>query len=228
MRYAEHELQGVREDLVKMCTLAEEALERAIRGLLTRDVALAEDVMRGDVGVNHAELAVDDRCLEMLARYQPEAGDLRFLAMALKITNDLERIGDQAVNIAERAVELLKEPSLDPFPEIAEEVALAQAMLRDSVQAFVRGDPALARTVCERDDAVDGLDDRIVRGLLDMMRHNHRTISRGVQWVLVSRHLERVADHATNVAEDVIYLIEGRQIKHHHDAREQIAPESAR
>ena len=197
-----------------MAALAEAAIGKAIRSLLLRDASMAEEVLRSDEAINRLELVVDERCLRMLALYQPEASDLRFLAMALKINNDLERIGDQAVNIAERSLELCKEPPLKPLIDIPQMAQLVQAMLKHSVDAFVQRDTALARSVCRRDDDVDALDDQIFRELLTYMMENHRAITRSVNLILVSRHLERVADHATNIAEDVIYLVEGRHIKH--------------
>ncbi len=217
-RHADQELSELKQELVRMAALAETAIGRAVHALLLRDVAMAEDVIRGDDAINHFELAIDERCLRMLALYQPEASDLRFITMALKINNDLERIGDQAVNIAERALELFKEPSLKPLIDIPHMAEIAQLMLKQSVDAFVQHDTVLARAICERDDVVDALDDQIFRELLTYMFQDHRTITRAVNLILVSRHLERVADHATNIAENVVYLVEGRQIKHHVDS----------
>ncbi len=149
----------------------------------------------------------------MLALYQPEASDLRVLAMALTINNDLERIGDQAVNIAERSLELFKETSLKPLIDMPRLAQLVQAMLTHSVDAFIRRDTALARSVCQRDDEADALDDQLFREILTYMTQDPRAITRAVHLILVSRHLERVADHATNIAEDVISLVEGRHVK---------------
>ena len=213
-RHADQELDALKQELVQMATRAEAAIGKAVRALLMRDVEMAEDVLRTDGAINRLELAIDERCLRMLALYQPEAGDLRFIAMALKINNDLERIGDQSVNVAERSLELLKEPPLKPLIDIPYLAELAQVMLKHSVDAFVQRDTALAHSVCERDDQVDALDDQIFRELLTYMMQDHRAITRAVNLILVSRHLERVADHATNIAEDVIYLVEGQHIKH--------------
>ena len=214
-RHADQEFDALKQDLVRMATLAETAIGKAIQALLLRDVEMAEDVVRSDEAVNRLELAIDERCLRMLALYQPEASDLRFIAMALKINNDLERIGDQAVNIAQRSLELFKEATLKPFIEIPFLAQLVQAMLKHSVDAFVHRDAVLARSVCQQDDQVDALDDQIFRELLTYMMQDPRAITRAVNLILVSRHLERVADHATNIAEDVIYLVEGKTIKHH-------------
>jgi phosphate transport system protein len=213
-RHADQEFEALKQELVRMASLAEAAIGRAIRALLLRDIEMAEDVLRGDEAINRLELEIDERCLRMLALYQPEAGDLRFIAMSLKINNDLERVGDQAVNIAQRSLELFKESSLKPLIDIPHMAQLVQAMLKHSVDAFVQRDTALARSVCERDDAIDELDDQIFRELLTYMFEDHRAITRAVNLILVSRHLERVADHATNIAENVIYLVEGRQVKH--------------
>ncbi len=214
-RRASVEIEEIKHELARMAALAEAAIGKAIHALLVRDVSLADDVIRGDPAINRLELAIDERCLRVLALYQPEASDLRFVAMALKINNDLERIGDQAVNIAERSLELFKEPSLKPLIDIPSLAGWVQLMLKDSVDAFLRHDTQLARSVCGRDDQVDQLDEQIFRELLTYMMQDHRAITRSVNLILISRHLERVADHATNIAEDVIYLVEGRQIKHH-------------
>lgn len=217
-RRAHQEFEWLKRELVQMASLAETAIGKASCALLTRDVELAEDVRRGDEAINRLELAIDERCLRVLALYQPEASDLRFIAMSLKINNDLERIGDQAVNIAERALELLKEPSLKPLIDLPHLATLVQVMLKHSVDAFVQHDTVLARSVCERDDEIDALDDQIVRQLLTDMLEDHQTITRAVHLILVSRHLERVADHATNIAEDVMYLVEGKHVKHRVEA----------
>ena len=213
-RHADEELEGLKGELVQMATLAEAAIGHAIRSLLVRDSVMAAEVARSDQAINQLELAVDERCLRVLALYQPEASDLRFIAMALKINNDLERIGDQAVNIAERSLELCKEPPLQPLVDIPQLSQRVQTMLRHSVDAFVRRDAELARSICRHDDDVDALDEQIFHELLTHMMQHQRAITRSVNLILVSRHLERVADHATNIAEDVIYLVEGRQIKH--------------
>jgi phosphate transport system protein len=214
-RHADHELTELKHELVRMATLAEMVIQQAVAALLAREVGIADDVVRSDQRIDRAEVAIDERCLGLLARFQPHAGDLRRVAMALKITNDLERIGDQAVNIAQRALALFTEPSLAPPEKLPVMADLVQGMLRRSIDAFAREDAQTARAVCAQDDQVDALDDAIVRHLLEGMTRDRRTISRGVQLVLISRHLERVADHATNIAEDVIYLVEGQHIKHH-------------
>jgi phosphate transport system protein len=214
-RHLDLELEGLRDDLVRMAGLAEASIGLAVKALVSRDAEMARQVIASDDAINTLEVEVDERCLRTMARYQPEARDLRFLAMALKINNDLERMGDQAVNIAERTLELLKEPLLKPLIDIPRMAELAQRMVKESLDAFVQQDVHRARGVCRQDDEVDRLDDQIFRELLTYMMQDPRAIARAVHLILVSRHIERIADHATNIAEDVIYLVEGKTIKHH-------------
>ena len=214
-RHLDAELAELKDELVRMASLAETAIGLAIKALVGRDAELARQVIASDDAINLLEVDIDERCLRALALYQPEASDLRFLAMALKINNDLERIGDQAVNIAERTLELLKEPLLKPLIDLPRMAALAQGMVKDSLDAFVRQDVDLARAVCRRDDEVDRHDDQLFRELLTYMMEDPKAITRAVNLILVSRHIERIADHATNIAEDVVYLVQGKTIKHH-------------
>lgn len=214
-RHIDLELSELKDELVRMATLAETAIRLSIKALVSRDAEMARQVVASDDVVNVLEIEIDERCLRTLALYQPEASDLRFLAMALKINNDLERMGDQAVNIAERTLELLKEPLLKPLIDIPRMAELAQQMVKDSLDAFVRQDVELARSVCRRDDEVDRYDDQLFRELLTYMMEDPKTITRAVNLILVSRHIERIADHATNIAEDVVYLVQGKTIKHH-------------
>jgi phosphate transport system protein len=182
--------------------------------LVDRNPTLAETVIREDVGINQLEVQIEELCLTFLARYQPEAKDLRFIAMVFKIVNDLERVGDQAVNVSERTLDLLKEPLLKPLIDLPTMAQLAQQMLKDALDAFVRRDADLARAVCRRDDEVDHLNDQVYHELLVYMTQDAKTITRAVDLILIGRHLERVADHATNIAEDVYYLVHGTTIKH--------------
>ncbi len=214
-RHIDVELGRLKEALMRMASLAEEAIGLSVKALVSRDAEMAHQVVASDDTINALEIEIDELCLRIMALYQPEAKDLRFLAMALKINNDLERMGDQAVNIAERTIELLKEPLLKPLIDIPRMATIAQQMVKDSLDAFVQQDVERARAVCRRDDEVDLLDDQIFRELLTYMMENPAAITRSVQLVLVSRHLERIADHATNIAEDIIYLVQGRTIKHH-------------
>ncbi len=218
-RYFDEELKHLNEKLLEMVRLVEEAISRAVRALVKRDGKLAEQVIRADDTINFLEIEIEELCLKLLALQQPLAIDLRFIASALKINNDLERIGDQAVNIAERTLDLLKQPLLKPLIDIPRMATLAQRMIKDSLDAFVNRDTKLARDVCERDDEIDDLNDQIFRELLTYMMQNPKTISRAVDLILVGRHLERIADLATNICEDVIYLVNGKMIKHHIEER---------
>ena len=214
-RHIDVELRRLKEELVRMASLAEESIGQAVKALVTRDAELARQVIEGDKEINNADIGIDELCLRLLALHHPEARDLRFIAMAFKINSDLERMGDLSVNIAERTLDLLKEPLLKPLIDLPRMAELAQAMVRDSLDAFVRQDAALAKQVCERDDAVDQLNDQIFRELLTYMLQDPKTITRSVGLILIGRHIERIADHATNIAEDVVFLVQGRTIKHH-------------
>ena len=214
-RHIDLELNALKQALIEMAGLAEQAIGWAVKALVIRDAELARGVIISDHAINTLEIQIDDRCLSIMARYQPEATDLRFLAMALKINNDLERMGDQAVNIAERTLALLEEPQLKPLIDLPRMAEIAQSMVKESLDAFVLRDVERARQVCRRDDQVDRLDDQLFRELLTYMLEDPKAITRSVHLILVSRHLERIADHATNIAEDVVYLIEGQTIKHH-------------
>jgi phosphate transport system protein len=214
-RRFDEELRQLKERLLAMGGMAEEAVGKAVKALVDRQAAIAQAVMHDDAGINQGEVAIEDACLSLLARYQPEAKDLRFIAMVFKIVNDLERVGDQAVNISERTLDLLKEPLLKPLIDIPKMAVIAQQMLKDALDAFVNQDAELARAVCRRDDEVDHLNDQVYQELLGYMTQDTKTISRAVDLILIARHLERVADHATNIAEDVYYLVRGTTIKHH-------------
>ncbi len=213
------ELVLLKGELLSMASLVEQALHGSIQALVERDEELAQKVIASDDAINMAEIKIDDFCLKLLALHQPTAIDLRFITSALKIDNDLERMGDQAVNIAERTLELIKEPLLKPLIDIPRMAELAQKMVKDSLDAFVHKDPDLAREVCRRDDQLDALNDQVFRELLTYMMQDPRTITRAVHLLLVGRHLERIADHATNIAEDVIYMVQGKIIKHRFDVR---------
>ena len=213
-RHLDAELTRLKEQLLTMAGLAEQAVGKSVKALVDRDPALAEAVMNEDAAVNRLEVEIENACLGLLARYQPEAKDLRTITMVFKIVNDLERVGDQGVNIAERTIDLLKEPLLKPLIDIPKMAVLAQQMLKDALDAFVNQDAELARAVCRRDDEVDHLNDQIYHELLVYMTQDAKTITRAIDLILIGRHLERVADHATNIAEDVYYLVRGTTIKH--------------
>ena len=201
MTHRDEELAQLKDRLLTMAGAAEQSVGKAIAALVDRDPALAQTVIDQDAAINQLEVEIEDQCLGLLARYQPEAKDLRMITMVFKIVNDLERVGDQAVNIGERTLDLLKEPLLKPLIDIPRMAALAQQMLHDALDAFVRQDPELARAVCRRDTEVARLNDQLYH-------------TRAIDLILIGRHLERVADHATNIAEDVYYLVRGTTIKH--------------
>jgi len=214
----DEDLKILKEKLLEMASLAEESIAMAVRCLKERRGELASDVLKGEEKINHLEIEIDELCMRLLALRQPMATDLRFITSAMKITSDLERIGDQSVNIIERTVDLLKVPQLKPLIDIPRMADLAQNMVRDSISAFINRDDCLARDVCERDDQVDQLNHQIFRELLTYMMQDATTITRAVDLILVGRHLERIADHATNIGEDVIYMVRGKTIKHHIEA----------
>ena len=213
-RHFHEELDALRQTLLAMGGLVEDQIRRAMRSLLERDDALAQEVIDRDRQVNTYEVEVDEQCVELLALNQPAASDLRFITTAMKIVTDLERIGDQAVNIAQRVLELNRDPQLKPYIDLPRMAEKAQRMVKESLDAFVAGDTALARQVCGKDAEVDALKEQIFRELLTFMMEDPRTIPRAIRVILISRFLERVADHATNIAEMVVYLIEGKMVRH--------------
>ena len=219
-RHFDEELEKLKEKILKMSSLVEKAIHLSIKALVDRESELAQQIIKSDDQVNMLEIEIDDFSLKLLALRQPQAGDLRLITSIMKINNDLERIGDLAVNIAERTMELLKFPIVKPLIDIPRMAEIAQGMVKDSLDAFVNRDSKLARSVCERDDKVDNLNDRIFRDLLTYMLQNPKTIERAVNLILVGRNLERIADHATNICEDVIYIVDGKTIKHHIEERE--------
>ena len=211
------ELEELKKNLLKMAAWVEEAISQAVQSLVKRDSELAKKTFAGEDRINRLEIEIDEMCLKLLALRQPMAADLRFITAAMKIITDLERIGDQAVNIAERAISLNEEPQLKPYIDIPRMAEIAQSMVKDVLDAFVNRDSKLARLVCERDDLVDGLNDQVFRELLTYMISDPKTITRAVHLMIVCRCLERIADHATNIAEDVIFMVDALVIKHHAD-----------
>jgi phosphate transport system protein len=216
-RHFEKELQALRERLLVMGGLAETMIHLGIRALVERDESLAQTVLAHEEEMDLLCIEIDDRCFTLLALRQPMASDLRFLVAAIKINSDLERIADQAVSIALRATALIREPELKPLIDIPRMARLAQEMVRQSLDAFVRRDPELARRVIDGDDAVDSLRDQVFRELLTYMMGDPATIPRALALILVSRNLERIADHATNIAEDVIYIVRGEDVRERGD-----------
>jgi len=214
-RHFHDELSDLKSRLLAMSAEAQTALATAVDALLHRDSATAAQVIAGDHRIDTLEVDIEDLVVRLLATQQPMARDLRLLMSALKIANDLERVGDHAVNIAQSAERLVASPPIVPEPEIVEMARMARRMLADALDAFVRGDAQAGRAVCQRDDQVDGLHDSVFRILLTHMMETPHIISAAMELFLVSRNLERVADLATNIAEDVVFLVEGKSIKHH-------------
>ena len=217
-RHFHDELSHVKVRLLTMSGEAEAALSLAVEALLERDVEKAERVIKGDRVIDSMEVEIEEQCINLLALQQPMARDLRMLTSALKIANDLERVGDHAVNIAQSAERLLRTRPIAPEPELVEMARLARGMLSDALEAFIRGDAAAGRNVCLRDDKVDALHDSVFRILLTHMMEDPHMIGAGMELFLVSRNLERVADLATNIGEDAVYLAEGKNIKHRTEA----------
>jgi phosphate transport system protein len=214
--YFEAELQTLKNRLLTMGGLVEERAHQAVKALVNRSQEQAEHIIVSDKEVNDLQIDIDDRCLKLLATQTPLASDLRLITSAMKINSDLERIGDQAVNIAENVLKLLPQPPLKPLIDIPRMAEIAQQMTRDALDSFVKRDVALAREVLRRDDEVDSLKDQVFRELLTYMMADPGTIQRALALILISRNLERIADHATNIAEDVIFLVEAKDVRHHH------------
>jgi len=214
-RHFERQLEELKEELLRMGGRAEAIVLKAVDALRRRDPTLAHEVFADDKVIDRLEISIEDRCLRLLALQQPMARDLRFITAALKISNDLERVGDHAVNIAGAAKKLAGVPLLKPLVDIPRMETLASAMLRDALDAFVRRDTENARALCRRDDDVDQLNRQIFRELLTTMIEDPSTIPRSLELILVARNLERIADLATNIAEEVVFIAEARIIKHH-------------
>ena len=213
-RHFHEELEALKQTLLAMGGLVEDQIRRVMKALLERDDVMAQEVVERDRQVNTYDVEVDEQCVSLLALYQPAAGDLRFITTAMKIVTDLERIGDQAVNIAQRVLELNREPQLKPYIDLPRMAEQAQRMVKESLDAFVARDTALARQVCGEDSEVDLLKEQIFRELLTFMMEDPRTIPRAIRLILISRFMERVADHATNIGEMVVYLVEGKMVRH--------------
>jgi len=218
-RHFEADLQTVRERLLAMGSVAETMIRQSVRALVEREESLVQTVLTHEEEMDLLCIEIDDRCFTLLALQQPMASDLRLITAAMKINADLERIGDQAVNIAEQAVRVLAHPPLKPQIDLPRMAEIAERMTRESLDAFVRKDAKLARSILARDDEVDQLKDHVFRVLLTYMMADPGTIERALGLILVSRHLERIADHATNIAEDVIFVVEAKDVRHHHEER---------
>ena len=213
-RRLDQDLDRLRHGLLRMAGLVEHMVAKATTALLERDAALCAEVIASDRTVDQLEMEIDDSCHSILGRRQPTAVDLRFLVAVMKINSDLERIGDSAVNIAQSVEQLVDLPPLKPYIDLPHLSELVQTMVRQSLDAFVNRDTALATAVLASDDGVDGLYKQLFRELLTYMIEDPRTVTRALHLLLISRNLERIADHATNIAEDVIYYVEGRDVRH--------------
>jgi len=214
-RHFQDELDQLKDRLLAMGGLAEERVRESVRGLMERDHAALDMVLSGDEPINDLHMEVDDRCFKLLALHQPMAADLRVIVAAVKINTDLERVGDLAVNIGEAGKRYLQHAPVKPLIDIPRMGELAQKMLRDALDAFVRRDIVLAEAVLAADDTLDGLKTQIFRELLTYMLQAPDTIEPSLDLILISRHLERIGDHATNVAEDVIFILSAKDVRHH-------------
>jgi phosphate transport system protein len=210
----EEELKKLREEILYMGGMVEDQIQKAIKSLVDRDSSLAEVIIERDHEVNRLDVEIDDLCIKLLALHQPAGRDLRFITTGLKITTDLERIGDMAVNLCERALELNQEPQLKPYIDIPRMARIAQRMIRESLDAFVREDTELALAVCKNDEEVDQLNSQIFREVVTFMIADPATINRAIKISSISKYLERIADHATNIAEMVIFMVKGKSIRH--------------
>src|SRR6478672_8765351 len=213
-RHIDQELADLKSQILRMGGLVEAQIEGAIKALVDRDADLASRIIEGDALVNRMDVEIDENCMRLLALQAPAARDLRFVTTAMKISTELERMSDIAENISERVIELNEEPQLKPYIDIPRMANWTMMMVRESLDAFVRSDAALARKVCADDDFVDNLTHQLFRELLSFMIENPGTITRAIRLTFIGKYLERIADHATNVAELVVYLVEGKIIRH--------------
>ena len=209
------ELDALQARLLEMGGLAEERVRMAVQGLVARDPQLVEQVLRGDEPINQLHIEVDNRCFRLLALHQPMATDLRAIVAAVKINTDLERVGDLAVNIAEAGTRYISHPPVKKLIDIPQMGDIAQSMLRDALDAFVKRDTRLAHEVLNEDDRLDSLKTQVFRDLLTFMLKDQGTVEPSLDLILVSRHLERIGDHATNIAEDVIFMVSALDVRHH-------------
>jgi phosphate transport system protein len=213
-RHFDDELADLKTTLLRMAGLAEDQIDKALTALVTRDSGLARHVIERDHQVNTLDVEIDEECIRLLALHQPAARDLRLVTTAMKISTELERISDLAENVSERTIELNEEPQLKPYIDIPLMGKMARTMVKESIDAFVKDDSALARKVLADDDFVDDLMEQLFRELLSFMLEDTRTISRAIRLSFIAKYLERMADHATNIAELVVYLVEGKIIRH--------------
>jgi len=214
-RHFGEELASLKRRMLEMGTLAEDKVRLAMRALVQRDQNLIAEIAAGDAAINQFHLEIDDRCFKLLALHQPMAVDLRAIVSAVKINTDLERVGDLAINIAEAVRRYMRHAPVKELIDIPRMAGIAQSMLRDALDAYVRRDIALAQSVLNQDDELDALKTHVFRDLLTCMLQDPATIEPALDLILISRHLERIGDHATNVAEDVIFMVSARDVRHH-------------
>lgn len=213
-RHFEKELHALKENLLNMGALVEQAIANSIKSLVERDSELAEKTIQSDSEIDELEIKLEEMAIRLLALRQPMAKDLRFIVKGTKIITDLERMGDLAVNICERALELNKEQLLKPYIDLPRMAEKAQLMLKEALDAFVREDTEIALKVCQDDQLIDDLNNQIFRELLTFMLEDPRTISRAIRISFISKYIERIGDHATNIAEDVVYMVNAKDIRH--------------
>ena len=215
MIHFREELDELQSRLLEMAGLVESAIHQSVASLVQRDEEAAKEVLWKEALINQKDIEIDEYATRLLALYQPMARDMRFLTAVIKINGDLERMGDLAVNITERALALMREPAVKPLIDLPKMAALAEDMVRKSLDAFVKREPELARSVLLSDDVVDRLRDSIHNELVSFMQKDPTTIPQALDLILVARHLERIADHATNIAEDTLFLVKGVDVRHH-------------
>ncbi len=214
-RHFEEELDGLKTNLIKMGSLTEEAIQFSIKALIENDTALAQRILDRENRINALEIEIDNAIVDILALRQPVAVDLRLILAVQKINNDLERIGDHAVNIAESVITIASLEDREQLIYIPQMASLAEKMLRDALDSFIHNDPKLGMSVLENDDAIDELNKTVFHRAIERMKNNQRTIEMGMHLIRVSRNLERIADLATNIAEEVIFISQARVVKHH-------------
>jgi phosphate transport system protein len=214
LRHFDKDIEEIKDLLLRMGAMVEDSIAQSIRALLERDTLMAEEVIKRDDEIDRMEVEIDQRTIELIAKMQPTATDLRFVATAMKITPELERIADLAQDVCERVIELNREPQLKPVVQLPQLAEIAQKMVRESLDSFVRGDADLARNVIRQDDLADDLTEDSFRALLTYMLENPRNISPAIRLTFIGKYFERMADGATNICEMVVYLVEGKMIKH--------------
>ncbi|HNZ28413.1 MAG: hypothetical protein BWY84_00284 [Candidatus Aerophobetes bacterium ADurb.Bin490] len=216
-RHFDEELEALKKNILKMASMVDDAVHKSVESLVDMDIEMAEKLIEDDQIIDLLEVQIDRQCLELLAKRQPLAVDLRFITSLQKINNDLERIGDLAINVAHASIYLSKHPPLKPLVDIPKMEEETRKMLRQAVSAIVEKNPAAAREICLKDSEIDSLYVQVFREILTYMMEDNNNIKRGIRLILVAKHIERMADHVTNIAEDVVYMLEGKTIKHHID-----------